>query len=82
MPRNTDQPEVQLHVGTFDVYVVAHVSSRTSIFAILILRHQYAFLVSSPGSFDRRLFSYVITKRQKTSAFVTGKCRLYVKSVG
>ena len=43
--------------------------------------HQYAILVSSPGSFYRRLFSY-IGHKYKTSAFVTGKCRLKVKSAG
>ena len=49
-------------------------------------RHQYVILASSPGSFYRRLFSYIAPYRYKTSAkrqpFVTGKCRLKVKSAG
>ena len=44
--------------------------------------HQYAILASSSGSFYRRLFSYVGSYKYKTSAFVTGKCRLKVKSAG
>ena len=45
-------------------------------------RHQYAILVSSPGSFYRRLFRILVQNVSKTSAFVTGKCRLKVKSAG
>ena len=41
-------------------------------------RHQYAILASSPGSFYRRLFSYIGPYKYKT-AFTTGKCRLKVK---
>ena len=45
-------------------------------------RHQYAILASSPGSFYRRLFSYIGLYKYKTSAFVTGKCRFKVKCAG
>ena len=34
------------------------------------------------GSFYRRLFSYIGLYKYKTSAFVTGKCHLKVKSAG
>ena len=44
--------------------------------------HQYAILASSPGSFYRRVFSYIGLYKYKTSAFVTGKCRSKVKSSG
>ena len=37
---------VQFHVCTFKVYALAHLNRR----------HQYAILLSSPGSFDYRLF--------------------------
>ena len=45
-------------------------------------RHQYAILASSPGSFYRRFFAYIGSYKYKTAAFVTGKCRLKVKSGG
>ena len=56
---NRDQPEVQLHVGTFEDYVLMHVPLCISIVAILHICHWYAILVSSPSSFYRRLFSYI-----------------------
>ena len=68
MSQNRDQPEVQLHIGTFEVYVLAHVTSRISIVTILF-PHQFL-----PPAF----FVYTY----KTSAFITGKCRLKVKSAG
>ena len=42
-PQNRAQPEVQLHVGIFEVCVLAHVASRISI--VIILR---------PGKFPRQ----------------------------
>ena len=42
--RNRDQPQVQLYVGTFEVYVLAHVASRIS--SSPSIRH--------PGKFPKR----------------------------
>ena len=64
----TPDHRIETSVGTFEVDVLAHL-------IIAILRHHYAILASSPGSFDRRLFF-------RTSAFLTGKCRFKVKSAG
>ena len=61
--QNRDQPEVQLYVGTFEVYVASRISSSPSIRYIL---------VSLPPAF--------FVQKYKTSAFVTGKYRLKVKS--
>ena len=52
-PQNRDQPEVRLCVGIFEVDVLAHVASR---------------MPSFPGSFYRRLFSYIGPYKYKTSA--------------
>ena len=66
---------IQIIVAIFEVDVLARVcwciSSSPS---YAILRHQYAMLASSPGSFYRRRFSHISTRR--ASAFVTGKCHL------
>ena len=46
-------------------------------------RHQYAILASSPRQFlPPAFFVYIGPYKYKTSAFVTGKCRLKVKSAG
>ena len=61
MSQNRDQPEVQIHVGTFEVYVVAHVALRISIVtAVTILRHQYAILY-------HWLFLYMSTLKHQPS---------------
>ena len=75
--RINNQPEVRLRVGAFDVGVLTHVASRIS--SSPSIRR----LASSPGSFYRRVFFlHIGPYKYKTSAFVTGKCRLKVKSAG
>ena len=64
--QNREQPELQLYVGTFEVYVLAHL-------IVAIVPRQFL-----PPTF----FVYKSQNVSKTSAFVTGKCRLKVKSAG
>ena len=77
--------ELWLRCYRAKIIVNKYVASRAS-----HRRHQYAILASSPGSFDRRLNFRILVSSSlvlvqnvsKTSAFVTGKCPLKVKSAG
>ena len=73
------KPEVQLSVGTFEVRVLAHVASPIS--SSPSIRHSGKF----PRQFLPLAFfvcrTLSVQNVSKTSAFVTGKCRLKVKSV-